>query len=190
MGGLKLTLEIDPSDGTPEQIEVLFKNVGRPLTRVFRLFEGDMRQEVHKTFDAEGQLKKWKKSKRASDSGGKTLRKSGQLYRSINYRATDDELIIGSADKRAALHFFGGTVRPKKAKSLAIPWDESVKLSPRDYEDTFIAKGVIFQTQGDKIVPLFSLRKKVVIPARRFIEYTPRARRKLFDRIITHYTEN
>jgi len=72
----------------------------------------------------------------------------------------------------AAIHHFGGTIRPKKKKFLTIPFpggpaDQRVPLRAADFNDTFVAKGIIFQDRGENIKPepLFLLRKSVTIPA-------------------------
>lgn len=92
--------------------------------------------------------------------------------------------IGGGLVKYARLHEEGGVVRPVRAKFLAIPLPAaqtaagvSRAVSPRDFKDTFIAKGVIFQRQGRKpskktagaaprIVPLFVLKRQVKIEPR------------------------
>jgi phage gpG-like protein len=68
----------------------------------------------------------------------------------------------------------GGVIRPVKAKSLAIPFP-GVVGSPRDYNNTFVRNGVIFQggqsAKGNRgwIKPLFSLRKQVTIKPHPFL---------------------
>lgn len=73
----------------------------------------------------------------------------------------------------------GGIIRPKKAKYLAIPIGEAKTKSgvargrPRDFANTFIRKGIIFQKYGkNSIRPLFLLRKSVTIPAFRYMGQT------------------
>jgi len=74
----------------------------------------------------------------------------------------------------AAIHHYGGTIRPKKKKFLTIPFpggpaDKRVPLRAADFADTFVAKGIIFQKRGEDIVPLFILKKSVEIPARPYM---------------------
>ena len=47
------------------------------------------------------------------------LRRSGALARSIDYRASADSLVVGSGLVYAAIHQFGGVIRPKTASALA-----------------------------------------------------------------------
>jgi hypothetical protein len=64
-------------------------------------------------------------------------------------------------------------ITPKTAQFLTIPLGAAraaagaSRGSARDFPNTFIAKGMIFQKQqGGKIVPLFLLRRQVTVPAR------------------------
>lgn len=62
----------------------------------------------------------WKQSRRAAADGGKTLLDHGHLRDSIQRApATDDEVVIGTNLIYAAIHQFGGVIRPKNAKKLA-----------------------------------------------------------------------
>jgi phage gpG-like protein len=47
------------------------------------------------------------------------LNRSGALARSIDYRASADSLVVGSSLIYAAIHQFGGVIRPKTASALA-----------------------------------------------------------------------
>lgn len=60
----------------------------------------------------------WKKSRRAKDKGGKTLRDSGQLFASLTYRAKSNRVEVGSNKIYAGIHQFGGVIKPKSAKKL------------------------------------------------------------------------
>lgn len=46
------------------------------------------------------------------------LNRSGALARSIDYRASADNLVVGSSLIYAAIHQFGGTIRPVRARFL------------------------------------------------------------------------
>lgn len=73
------------------------------------------------------------------------------------------------------IHEKGGVIRARKARFLTIPF-EGVKGFARDFENTFIHKGVIFQEKGVsstgqlKLRPLFTLKAQVVIPKRPYLE--------------------
>lgn len=61
---------------------------------------------------------KWPRSIRAATEGGKTLSKIGRLKSSINPQASASQVEIGTNVKYAAVHQFGKTIKPKKAKAL------------------------------------------------------------------------
>lgn len=60
----------------------------------------------------------WKPSLRARVEGGKTLLERGHLRDSFTHQASADELLVGTSDKRARIHQFGGEIRPRGAKAL------------------------------------------------------------------------
>lgn len=133
---------------------------------------------IQQNFKALGRPTKWKKAKR----GGATLQKTGRLRNSINVRAVENrpgysELIASTNLVYAPIHQYGGTITPKKAKSLAIPLTpEAMKQGPRDFADgrlfvytskkgsKFLAEGV-----GEKMVLHYVLVKSVKIPERPFL---------------------
>lgn len=61
---------------------------------------------------------KWKESLRARLTGGKTLTKDTHLSETINGQADDQKAEWGSNRVYAAIHQFGGTIKPKSAKAL------------------------------------------------------------------------
>ncbi|WP_321495628.1 phage virion morphogenesis protein [uncultured Desulfobacter sp.] len=62
--------------------------------------------------------KTWKKSGRADAQGGQTLSDSGRLKSSVNYEASPAAVAVGTNAEYAAIHQFGGEIRPKSAKAL------------------------------------------------------------------------
>ncbi len=94
----------------------------------------------------------------------------------------------------ADIHETGGTIRPRRSRMLAIPLKNAQtsagveRFTPRDvmggltkYNDSFIGKGksgnliifgVIKGMAKVKVVPLFLLKNKVEIPARRYMSIT------------------
>ena len=79
----------------------------------------------------------------------------------------------------------GGTIRAKKGKYLTIPIGEQKTKTEkiigraRDFKNTFIRKGIIFQSLGKgkrenkvRIRPLFLLKESVTIPAFKYMEQT------------------
>lgn len=75
-------------------------------------------------------------------------------------------------------HEFSMTIRARRSKYLTIPLPAALnsngtpkKRRARDWAKTFVRKSkngnlLIFQKQGDKIIPLYVLKKSVFIPAR------------------------
>jgi len=105
---------------------------------------------------------------------GKILkRRTGELARRTQERIQETregvKISFGSNLVYAAIHEFGGTIVPKKAKFLTIPFP-GVYGKAKDFSNTFVAKGVIHQKIGNKDWnPLFSLKKSVTIPARHYL---------------------
>ena len=106
---------------------------------------------------------------------------TGRLRRSIatpppKVTPTGVEGEVGTNVVYAAIHEFGGTIRPKTSQYLAIP-AKGVKGSPRDFADTFVRESktgsgnkVILQGDGSGGVKLlFTLVDEVTIPARPFL---------------------
>ncbi|MGR3484065.1 MAG: phage virion morphogenesis protein [Paracoccaceae bacterium] len=76
----------------------------------------------------------WPKS-----SGDSTLYASGALHDSIDYVSTQSETTVGSSLVYAAIHQFGGTIRPKNASRLVFTvggrkvFAKKVTIPPRPY---------------------------------------------------------
>jgi hypothetical protein len=66
------------------------------------------------------------------------------------------------------IHEFGGTIFPRQKQALTVPFP-GVTGWAADYENTFIAKGVIFEKQEGGPRPLFALRRSVTIPERSYL---------------------
>lgn len=65
----------------------------------------------------------WKQSARAKVDGGQTLNDTGRLAQSITSRASDSDVAVGTNVIYAAIHQFGGVIKPVKARALvfAVP---------------------------------------------------------------------
>lgn len=116
----------------------------------------------------------------------RTAVRTGRLRASYTHAVSRDPLVlsIGVSARSKALVYAGvhegmeperesTTIVPRRARALTIPLPAAqtragvTRRSARAYEDTFVHDGVIYQRRGKtKIVPLFLLRKRVVIPAR------------------------
>jgi len=79
------------------------------------------------------------------------------------------------------IHETGGTIVPKTKQFLTIPLPDALTASgvlrksaaelqqnPSPFDTTFIHDGTIIGERNDNLTPLFILRKKVEIPARRW----------------------
>lgn len=107
----------------------------------------------------------------STKTSGTTLIESKRLLGSINFHISGNKAQVGTNLVYARIHHEGGTIVPKKAKFLAIPLTTAAKaMRPRDFEDTFISKGVIFRKLDDgKIEAIYALKKKVIIPERKYL---------------------
>lgn len=106
-----------------------------------------------------------------TNKSGTTLVKSAKLVNSITYRVDSSTVTIGTNLKYARIQHEGGTIYPARAKYLAIPLTkEAAARKPRDFQNTFIAKGCIMRTLSDNTVEaLYALKRSVEIPARPYM---------------------
>lgn len=114
--------------------------------------------------------------------GGGLATRTGGLKRSFQMKLTGRtlksmRLSVVSDSPYAAIHEYGGTIRPKKGRYLTIPLDAAktaagvARGGARMFDNTFVQKSragnlIIFQKKGDRIIPLFVLKESVRIPKR------------------------
>jgi len=108
----------------------------------------------------------------------KAPRKTSSLARSIHTEVTQSspnyvEIAIGTDLEYAAIHEFGGVIKPKNAKFLAIPVSSAAKIavSPNNYPDKlrFVPRpfgGMMVDREGEVH---FILRTSVTIPAHPYL---------------------
>ena len=123
-------------------------------------------------------------------AGAKPLRDRGQLMSSISYKATKDQVIVGTNRQGAATNHFGATITAKK-KWLWIPASSKTRTLQRRYgfsagdvmrglkadnHSVWIqskggSSGVVLAKKGKKgkVFVVFILKKSVVIPPRPFL---------------------
>lgn len=115
--------------------------------------------------------------------GKKFERRTGNLARLQTEVRTSGETITGLLGPVVAyglIHEIGGTIRPKKAKYLAIPSDRVKtaagvqRASPRDFANTFFHRRgdrlfLLQKTGASSVQLLFTLVKKVKIPKRPYL---------------------
>lgn len=148
------------------------------LARVIASFNGveaRAKQNWGRTAYSEG-------ARAATEIARRYNKRSGALARSYGHRVEMLSRLVrlevgtiqpGSSDKvlsYAAAQEFGATIRPRNRQYLTIPLAAAktaagvARGSARDYPNTFIAKGIIFQRQaGGPPLPLFKLAKQVKI---------------------------
>ena len=97
-----------------------------------------------------------------------------QAARGTTYEVRGKEAFIVIDHVGVALHYYGGTVRPKNAKALTIPVEGSEAEGKRasEFDDLFAVKAdgsgnyrgfLARQVAADQIEPLFWLRKSATI---------------------------
>ncbi|MCA0303481.1 MAG: phage virion morphogenesis protein [Proteobacteria bacterium] len=107
----------------------------------------------------------WKQSLRVRLFGGQTLRDHGNLMASISYQVTDDAVEWGTADRRARIHQFGGTIVPKGPKGRLVFRLPGLPAAEASGDD-----GLRFA-------------RKVVMPARPFIGFDADDERDVIDAV-------
>ena len=75
---------------------------------------------------------KWEKSGRAIAEGGQTLSDTAHLRKSIDFKATPAQVMVGSNLLYARIHQLGGTIKPKKGKAL--------KFKGKNGQDIFVSE--------------------------------------------------
>ena len=92
-------------------------NRRRPLfTRIGRVMKADTGMNFRRQQSPDGDP--WEPLKFRQ---GRILSDTGRLRNSINYDASDDQVIIGTNVKYAPVHQFGAVIKPVKKKVLAFP---------------------------------------------------------------------
>jgi len=121
----------------------------------------------------------------------------------VRFTADGIEAVVGSGVgfgkrvKYANILETGGIIRPRRAKYLTIPLSNALTKagatkypSARDYPNTFVRNGVIYQKVGKrKVVPIFVLRKEVRIPAKRYLSRTVEMVRGRVERLLVDTIE-
>ena len=154
------------------------QNLGQGAFQILRVWLTESVRELKKRAR---DMKKvyWRKTgKLAQSVGGKTILEKGLI------RTIIGSGVFAPATPYARIQDEGGKIRPKRSKSLTIPF-EGVKGWAREYKNTFVMDGIIFQKTGKKSIrPLFSLKKKVDIPASNWFTATmERKKKELFSKL-------
>lgn len=113
-----------------------------------------------------------------------TGRLRSSIHHSVKVTARSARGVIGTNVVYARIHEYGGVITPKRVRYLTIPFP-GVKGFAREYQNTFVAKSIIFQrVSGKKIRPLFLLRSSVVIPERPYVRPAVEETRGVVEGII------
>lgn len=134
-------------------------NMADKITDTHNLLEGIgsmLVRNTEKRFQKEESPKgdKWKKSQRAIQQNGKTLTNKGQLKDSISSQVQGKTVQVGTNEKYARIHQFGGEIKPKNKKALSFKTANNnvtakkVTMPPRPFigisdNDIDDAKGII-----------------------------------------------
>jgi phage gpG-like protein len=141
----------------------------------------------------------WPKLKHARPGGGnRVLRDKGLLMASISASVTEGELRLTASHPGANVHQFGATIKPKRAKKLAIPLTREAKRAgrPRDFprplkwRPTSGPSSLLYEVTGKrtkKVVMHFVLVDEVVIPARRFLGFSAETLGKIMYTLATDF---
>lgn len=177
-----LHVDIDARDGSARQgLDDLLRRARDPRPALDTAGVMGLRS-IQRNFDAGGRPSRWQARRDGSPSH---LQDSGHLQRSVHYRVTADGIKWATRHRAAALHQFGGVVRPKRGKWLAIPVGRGrrsltgaglgalMRRVPDQVRLVFHdgARGSAFWSpdgKGDGEL-LFVLRRKVTMPARPFL---------------------
>lgn len=141
----------------------------------------------------------WAPLKFARPRGGSlVLLDTGRLRASVVGRADAETVTVGTNRPGAATQHYGATIRPKRAKALAIPLTPTAaRFPPRDFPGKLVwiptrradpsARGVLAELKwtgrGRKAKPElvrhYVLRAQVVIPARPFVGFSAETVREI-----------
>ena len=155
-------------------IKISSRELEKKIDRIIRMSPGQVEKAMlQSVIDLAGHIKSMKLS-------GQVLKaRTGSLRRSIGWEVKGYrgkiQGRVGTNLVYARIHEYGGEIKPRQARFLTIPL-KAVKTragvtraKARDYHNTFVRKGIIFQNRDGKIVPLFRLSKGVKIPKRPYM---------------------
>lgn len=169
------------------------RNLAPALRNLGEEFVTSNAQRIAAGLDVDG--RPFAKSRRAEKFGGQTMFNTGALASSVNYEARSRALEMFSTDPRAAVHYDGKLIKPRRAKFLTIPLRApggmfaGVALTTkgnragdraRHYKDTFfLRRGArLFLMQkvggGKQLRALFMLVKSIQMKKRKWFGFGSR----------------
>jgi len=170
-------MEIDDRD-LRKQLGALLAR-GQDMKPALREIGEDWVTSVKANLSAGGRPRKWPKT-----SAGDTSRliRTRRLYRSFTARASSDDVMVGTKVRYARLMHFGGVVRPRRSRYLAIPIGQRRELQAgarafirRQPKGSIFmtfksgGRGTIFRRGANGVEAVFALRRKVKLPPRPFL---------------------
>lgn len=134
--------------------------------------------------------RKWKALAHGRVGGGDAvLSDTGRLKASVGAKIDGTRLFLTASHPAANVHQYGATIRPKRAKMLAIPVSKEAKRvgSPRANRfprPLFVhardGKAVLAEAKSDGTLSVhYVLRRFVVVPPRPFLGYSERTMQKI-----------
>lgn len=173
--------------------DAVFEAVRRAIIHATEEVRAIVNLSIQRNFQAGGRPS-WPKAQR----GGATLMDTGRLSRAILVTMVGEHSIGRGGNGRvtvevktqgivyAAIHQFGGVIKPVHAKALAIPLTpEARSKSPRDMPGLFVVKKgdkvtLCSEDKGGKVKAQYALVKSVTIPARPYIMLQPQDLRDIW----------
>jgi hypothetical protein len=169
---IEMTFEKKDLDALKSKLnKISLKNHDNVLKKAFT--DGTIEIERQLKSNISGRFLKVRTGLLRNSIGSKVYENEGELLGIIGSGVRTGERV-----KYASILETGGTIFPVIAKFLTIPLSGAltpagVSRGPaRSFSNTFISKNIIFQKQGNKVVPLFILKKSVKIPAFRYMQRT------------------
>lgn len=153
-----------------------------PVTRLMApVAAGEVKQRFGEQRSPDGTA--WLPLRNRRPRGGNlALMDTGKLRASISGRAEGtDSIVVGTNIQYAAIHQFGGIIRPRRGRMLAIPLTVEAQRagSPRRFQRPLSPRvrgnrGVLVeQTPGGRGRAHYALVRQVTIPARPFLGFSP-----------------
>jgi len=136
---------------------------------------------VSENFRVGGRPTPWKKSKRVLDGAGsekgQTLFDKGTLEGSVNFRVVGGSVFIGTNDKRAPIHNFGGVIKPKNKPFLVFVTSGDRPTDAAGWKQAREDGRVVFA-------------KKVTMPKREFLMVQDEDPPEICDRLVKYLMKN
>lgn len=198
MPGFSDTLTLDQLEAQAKAkgVELATLNMAKPLQAAAAALRSDFRENFDGSHGPDGTPWPGLKHPRIRSKGAdKPLLDRGLLAASAAARGTNhienvtpNSLEIGTNDERAALHQFGGEIRPKKGRALSIPltvdalraggarnFPRPLFVDVTNGDKAFLAETVQKgrgKKRRDQLIRHYILVPKVTIPARPFIGFS------------------